>query len=197
MTEKFEIFRHFSVLDVVHSLLAGRRFYDRLRQCRQKNRCWAAWSCMHAACYCINYTVSTISEKCAYKFLWSIIFYQHFSCSPRNAGDAWTASNCSSSTHRANNNSTWRHNVCKHHKKLKRIKLLRILAVVGLVKVAEWCEVMSSIFSMELPWHSLRSKLAKVNSAGLVDYHSTFDDFKLQLRHNPEVIFTPLTDTHT
>jgi len=44
---------------------------------------------------------------------------------------------------------------------------------------------------MELPWHSLRSKLAKVNSAGLVDYHSTFDDFKLHLKHHPEVgIFT-------
>jgi len=40
---------------------------------------------------------------------------------------------------------------------------------------------------MELPWHSLRSKLVKVNSAGLVDYHSTFDDFKLHLKHHPEV----------
>jgi len=49
---------------------------------------------------------------------------------------------------------------------------------------------------MELPWHSLRSKLAKVNSAGLVDYHSTFDDFKLHLKHNPEVRvqFTLLCD---
>ena len=40
---------------------------------------------------------------------------------------------------------------------------------------------------MELPWHSLRSKLAKLNGSGLVDYHSTFDDFKLHLKHNPEV----------
>jgi len=61
------------------------------------------------------------------------------------------------------------------------------LSGAGFVKVSEWCEVMSSIFSMELPWHSLRSKLAKLNSAGLVDYHSTFDDFKLHLKHNPEV----------
>ena len=53
--------------------------------------------------------------------------------------------------------------------------------------MAEWSEVMSSIFSMQLPWHSLRAKLAKVNSAGLVEYHSTFEDFKLQLRHHSEV----------
>jgi len=59
--------------------------------------------------------------------------------------------------------------------------------VAGFVKVSDWCEVMSSIFSMELPWHSLRSKLAKLNSAGLVDYQSTFDDFKLHLKHHPEV----------
>ena len=68
------------------------------------------------------------------------------------------------------------------------LKLVRILSGdAGFVKVSEWCEVMSSIFTMQLPWHSLRSKLAKVNSAGLVDYRSTFDDFKLQLKHNPEV----------
>ena len=62
-----------------------------------------------------------------------------------------------------------------------------VVSDAGCVKVSDWCEVMSSIFSMQLPWHSLRSKLAKLNSAGLVDYRSTFDDFKLRLKHNPEV----------
>jgi len=66
-------------------------------------------------------------------------------------------------------------------------KLTYLGLLAGFVKVSEWCEVMSSIFTMELPWHSLRSKLAKLNSAGLVDYRSTFDDFKLHLKHNPEV----------
>ena len=38
---------------------------------------------------------------------------------------------------------------------------------------------MQDVLAMDLPWRKLRNKLVKVNSAGMVEYQSTFE-FALQ-----------------
>jgi hypothetical protein len=63
------------------------------------------------------------------------------------------------------------------------------MTIEGQIRVTEWCDVMSSAFNggADLPWLSLRSKLVKMNSSGMVEYRSTFDDFKVQLKYTNDV----------
>lgn len=51
---------------------------------------------------------------------------------------------------------------------------------------------MTTVLQMNLPWISLRPKLAPTNGDGLIEYRKAFEDFRLQLKYN-EVCAHPPT----
>ncbi|XP_064636331.1 serine/threonine-protein phosphatase with EF-hands 2-like isoform X3 [Lineus longissimus] len=50
----------------------------------------------------------------------------------------------------------------------------------GLIKIADWCTAMEEVLCFNLPWRTLRPQLAKANKAGLIQYASTFEQFKIK-----------------
>ena len=62
------------------------------------------------------------------------------------------------------------------------------LWVAGLIKVSEWCQVMSDTLNMDLPWRSLRPHIVTLDEeTGLVEYYSTFEELKVTNRwHAPD-----------
>ena len=61
--------------------------------------------------------------------------------------------------------------------------MYNIFNIVGLIKVSEWCEVMSDTLNMDLPWRSLRPHIVTLDEeTGLVEYYSTFEELKVTNR---------------
>lgn len=58
-----------------------------------------------------------------------------------------------------------------------------------MIKVAEWCQVMSDVMQLQLPWRQLRPKLVKSSDNGLVEYHSTFEEFRIDSTSVQTVVY--------
>ncbi|CAH2220583.1 serine threonine- phosphatase with EF-hands 1 isoform X1, partial [Pelobates cultripes] len=50
----------------------------------------------------------------------------------------------------------------------------------GRISISEWALSMEAVLHLNLPWRTLRSRLAKINSDGTVEYLSCFEDLQIQ-----------------
>ncbi|XP_061185232.1 serine/threonine-protein phosphatase with EF-hands 2-like [Saccostrea echinata] len=54
----------------------------------------------------------------------------------------------------------------------------------GKVTQHDWCTVMGSILGMDLPWRTLRPKLARCDENGMVAYDTTFEEMRIYHRYS-------------
>ncbi|XP_043928998.1 serine/threonine-protein phosphatase with EF-hands 1 isoform X2 [Protopterus annectens] len=50
----------------------------------------------------------------------------------------------------------------------------------GTISISEWAAAMESVLHLDLPWRTLRSRLARLNSDGNVEYQSCFEDIQIE-----------------
>ena len=65
-----------------------------------------------------------------------------------------------------------------------KLKLSEAYAVkdpekTGVISINDWCLATSEVLDMKLPWRTLRPKLAKLDSNGMLLYDSTFEGLKI------------------
>ena len=58
----------------------------------------------------------------------------------------------------------------------------------GRLSVNDWCEVVSNVLDLKLPWRTLRARLAESDIQGNVLYESTFRSQELQCSINASVV---------
>ncbi len=55
---------------------------------------------------------------------------------------------------------------------------------LGLISVNDWCDIVSRVLDLQLPWRTLKSRLVETDSDGFVFYESTFRSKELQFALN-------------
>uniref|UniRef100_A0A8C5M2D7 Serine/threonine-protein phosphatase n=1 Tax=Leptobrachium leishanense TaxID=445787 RepID=A0A8C5M2D7_9ANUR len=56
----------------------------------------------------------------------------------------------------------------------------------GKISISDWTSSMEAVLHLDLPWRTLRSRLARLSSDGTVEYNSCFEDLQIQ-QPNKEV----------
>lgn len=56
--------------------------------------------------------------------------------------------------------------------------------LTGKVTQYQWCSVMGCVLEMDLPWRTLRSKLARCDENGMVAYETTFEEMRIYHRYS-------------
>ena len=57
----------------------------------------------------------------------------------------------------------------------------------------DWCDVVTHVLDLQLPWRTLKSRLVDIDANGLVLYESTFRTQELQFALNTNVINVSFT----
>ena len=50
---------------------------------------------------------------------------------------------------------------------------------IGAININDWCSITGEILELQLPWRTLRPKLVKLNSDGLILYKSQFEGLSI------------------
>lgn len=58
------------------------------------------------------------------------------------------------------------------------------LSLIGKVNQYKWCSVMGCVLDMDLPWRTLRPKLARCDENGMVAYETTFEEMRIYHRYS-------------
>ncbi|CAF1128119.1 unnamed protein product [Rotaria sordida] len=58
----------------------------------------------------------------------------------------------------------------------------------GCIALNEWCEIVTQVLELQLPWRTLKSRLVDIDSNGLILYESTFRSQELQCVLNSPVL---------
>lgn len=64
------------------------------------------------------------------------------------------------------------------------VKEIWLLSLIGKVNQYEWCSVMGCVLDMDLPWRTLRPKLARCDENGMVAYETTFEEMRIYHRYS-------------
>lgn len=56
--------------------------------------------------------------------------------------------------------------------------------MIGKVNQYKWCSVMGCVLDMDLPWRTLRPKLARCDENGMVAYETTFEEMRIYHRYS-------------
>lgn len=67
-------------------------------------------------------------------------------------------------------------------------KLIKSNDFLGRISVNDWCEIVSNVLDLRLPWRTLRSRLAESDIQGNVIYDSTFRSQELQCPLDTKVV---------
>lgn len=54
--------------------------------------------------------------------------------------------------------------------------MLFSLSFTGRISTSEWAQVVESVLRLDLPWRTLRQRLARLGADGNVEYASCFED---------------------
>lgn len=65
--------------------------------------------------------------------------------------------------------------------------LLLFFWYLGRISVNDWCDIVSRVLDLNLPWRTLKSRLVQIDSEGFVNYDSTFRSKELQFPSNVPV----------
>ena len=57
----------------------------------------------------------------------------------------------------------------------------------GVLSVNDWCDVVSNVLDLNLPWRTLKSRLTDVDNQGNIIYESTFRFQELQCSFNSQL----------
>jgi len=58
---------------------------------------------------------------------------------------------------------------------------------LGCISVNDWCDIVSRVLDLHLPWRTIKSRLVETEPDGLVLYESTFRSKELQFTLNTPV----------
>ncbi len=58
---------------------------------------------------------------------------------------------------------------------------------LGLISVNDWCDIVSRVLDLQLPWRTLKSRLVETDSDGFVIYESTFRFQELKFTLNTPI----------
>ncbi|CAF4787772.1 unnamed protein product [Rotaria socialis] len=58
----------------------------------------------------------------------------------------------------------------------------------GRIAINEWCDIVTHVLELQLPWRTLKSRLVDIDSNGLIVYESSFRSRELQCCINSQVI---------
>jgi hypothetical protein len=58
---------------------------------------------------------------------------------------------------------------------------------LGCISVNDWCDIVTRVLDLKLPWRTLKSRLVDTDSDGFVLYESTFRTKELQFKLNTPI----------
>jgi len=59
---------------------------------------------------------------------------------------------------------------------------------LGHISVNDWCDIVTHVLELQLPWRTLKSRLVDIDINGMVLYESTFRSRELKCSLNANVI---------
>ena len=59
---------------------------------------------------------------------------------------------------------------------------------LGHIPVNDWCDIVTNVLDLRLPWRTLKARLVDIDPNGMVVYESTFRSSELQCALNSNVM---------
>jgi serine/threonine-protein phosphatase with EF-hand domain len=63
---------------------------------------------------------------------------------------------------------------------------------LGHILLHDWCDIVTHVLELQLPWRTLKSRLVDIDSNGMVAYESTFRSRELQCALKSDLIHVSL-----
>ena len=63
---------------------------------------------------------------------------------------------------------------------------------LGYIPLHDWCDIVTHVLELQLPWRTLKSRLVDIDSNGMVAYESTFRSRELQCALKSDLIHVSL-----
>ncbi len=69
---------------------------------------------------------------------------------------------------------------------------LHLLFNLGHISLHDWCDIVTHVLELQLPWRTLKSRLVDIDSNGMILYESTFRSRELQCALKSDLIHVNL-----